>query len=225
MNRKYLDIYEVGGSKESTKRLQRKYVKYFLNCSKVLDIGCGKGFFLELLRDDNIPAEGIDAEEEMIKFCSKKGLKVFQSNALLFLEGKIKAYDGIFCSHIIEHMMPEKVLNLFRLCFSVLKPEGVLVIITPNFCNLDVATERFWIDTSHIRPYPLLLLEKMLFHTGFKIIEKGEDKDTKPKYPIWKRPLVKIRRLLFGDFWDQGYSIFIVGKKYEGNNCLPGQKK
>jgi 2-polyprenyl-3-methyl-5-hydroxy-6-metoxy-1,4-benzoquinol methylase len=213
MDTRYLDIYEVGGSEESTKRLQRKYVKYFQNYSKVLDIGCGKGFFLELLKENGISAEGIDTEEEMVKICCKKGFKVFQSEALSFLEDKIETYNGIFCSHIIEHMMPEKVLNLFRLCFSALKSEGMLVVITPNFGNLDVATERFWMDISHIRPYPLILLEKMLSHTGFKIIEKGEDKDTKPKYPIWKRPLVKIRRLLFGDFWGRGYSIFIVGTK------------
>lgn len=213
MSTKYLDISEVGGSEESSKRLQKKYVKCFQNCSKVLDIGCGKGFFLELLKDNHISAEGVDTEKEMIKICSGKGLKVFQSDTISFLQNKSAAYDGIFCSHVVEHMMPEKVLSLFRLCFSTLKSEGVLVIITPNFGNLDVATERFWIDTSHIRPYPLMLLEKMLSHTGFKIIAKGEDKDTKPKYPIWKRPLAKVRRLLFGNFWGRGYSLFMVGKK------------
>ncbi len=211
-NKKFLDIHHWSGSEEKVKAYQKRYVIYFKGCRRVLDLGCGKGFFLELLKENGISGEGIDREEEMVKICCKKNLKVRQSDAISFLGDKKEEYDGIFCSHVIEHMYPRETLKLLELSFRALKGGGNLVIITPNFHDLYTISEGFWLDLTHIRPYPLLLLEKILVHSNFEIIAQGEDIYTGLRRNPLQKLFIKIRKLVVGNYWDRGDN-FIVGKK------------
>lgn len=211
-DKKFLDIYHWSRSEEKVKAYQRKYLAYFKGCERVLDLGCGRGFFLELLKENGISEEGIDREEEMVEICCKKNLKVRQSDAISFLRGKKEEYDGIFCGHIIEHMNPPEVLELLRLIFKILKRGGNLVIVTPNFHDLYTISEGFWLDLTHIRPYPLLLLEKILTHLNFKVSAQGEDIYTGLKRNLLQKLLIRIRKLVVGNYWDRGDN-FIVGKK------------
>ena len=93
---------------------------------------------------------------------------------------------------------------------QVLRPGGKLIILTPNTKDLGVITETFWLDLSHKRPYPLVLLEEMLTRRGFFVLEKGEDSDTKPRV---KRSLKSIiKHVRFGEFINRG-DYFIVAEK------------
>jgi 2-polyprenyl-3-methyl-5-hydroxy-6-metoxy-1,4-benzoquinol methylase len=216
---KYIDIYEVGPPLEKVRKHEAKFVKYFSKCHRVLDLGAGRGIFLELLKESGIPAEGVDIESDMVRTCREKGLVCYHSDAVSFLEGKDEEYNGIFGGHLIEHLHPPSALRLVELCYAALRPGGILVILTPNPEDIDVITTKFWLDLSHIRPYPLELLEHMLLHFEFEIVEEGEHPNPLKIGPFWKR-ILKIllntmRRRILGNHWDRG-DIFIVGRKTEG---------
>lgn len=209
---KYCELEDFGGREETIKRYQSKYVRYLKNAKKVLDVGCGRGYFLDLLKEAGIPGEGIDIEEDMVRMCKEKGHTVYHRDALELLDDKEGEYGGIFCSHFVEHLSPNNLLKLFELAHKSLIKGGIFIIITPNFHDLYVMSEGFWLTLSHKRPYPLPLLEKLLERNGFKVIDKGEDKSLKAKYEFWKLPFIILRRLLFGDYWGRGDN-FIVAKK------------
>ena len=103
------------------------------------------------------------------------------------------------------------------LCFDALKPGGILIIITPNAMDLRVMTDIFWLDQTHIRPYPLDLLKALFLKVGFRIKEIGVDKDTELKH--FKNFLFdKMSKFLFsksplGVYINTGHDIYIIGEK------------
>ncbi len=200
------------GSEEDIKQRLRKYLEYFNACQRVLDVGCGRGEFLELLRESHISALGIDMNAEMVEICRGKELDVSLAEACDFLRTGEEAFDGIFCSQVIEHMPPLEAQNFLTLCAKRLKPGGVLVLITLNPRNIRVMTNIFWLDLTHQRPYPLMLLEQMLTKRGFEVLTRGDDRDTvtKGKFPQILRWMdIKLSKGIFFS----GVDIFIVGKK------------
>lgn len=217
-NRTELTLEELYGfaDEKVVRRYQEKYAKFFQS-GPILDIGCGRGIFLEILKKNGIEALGIDQSSEVVESLRRKGLAAFTANALNFLKTKKNQYRGIFCSHLIEHHTPEQVRQLLKYCFQSLKSEGILVIITPNPQDLRVITEIFWLDQTHIRPYPLKLLEQLLKQEGFKLLDQGVDEDTKLRHFKTKfldRISKKVfSRLPLGPFFNTGHDIFMVGKK------------
>jgi O-antigen chain-terminating methyltransferase len=134
-----------------------------------LDIGCGRGIFLELLAAAGIQAVGIDHSEEALAVCQQKGFSVRCEDAGTYLNGELGQFGGIFCSHVIEHMGYEDALKFLGQCYGALRPRGVLLLVTPNPEDLIIMSEIFWLDPTHVRPYPKLLLERMLSAVGFEI--------------------------------------------------------
>jgi O-antigen chain-terminating methyltransferase len=169
------------GDEAYVRRLQKKYVSYFRNCSRVLDIGCGRGEFLGLLLEEGVQAVGIDMSHEAVAACREKGFHAELADAVSFLQGKSDVFDGIFCSHVVEHMHPHELLRLIRMLGQALQKGGILVIVTPNMKNLRVFTETFWLDPTHVRPYPIPTLRNLLVRSGFDVLKYGEDPDTKPR--------------------------------------------
>jgi len=186
MSKRHINPYEFGGSVATVRKYQAKYAKYFLPGSKVLDIGCGRGIFLDILRNYGVQPIGIDVLPESVELCRQKGFDVYCTDVFPYLPDKKQTLDGIFCAHVIEHIKPTKTPELFHLCYDALKPNGKLVIITPNPKDLRVITEVFWLDLTHIRPYPLPLLESLVKQAGFQVVAKGEDRDTM-KFGGWKQ--------------------------------------
>jgi 2-polyprenyl-3-methyl-5-hydroxy-6-metoxy-1,4-benzoquinol methylase len=195
---------------------QRKYLRYFQKGGLILDVGCGRGEFLEILKQNHIKAEGVDSDPAMVELCHKKNLKVFHSPAMDHLSARIESYDGIFASHVLEHMSGESVVEFLKSCHRALKPRGKLIIITPNPENLQVITCTFWLDLTHRRPYPLMLLKALLEESGFKIEDAGEDSDTGSSglkrriAGFWVKYAIsaKLARALYG-----AQDIFVVGEK------------
>ena len=204
-------MIEFMGDESKRRKIYKKYLRYFSKSFPILDIGCGRGVFLELLRENNFIGRGIDLCGEYVDYCRNRGLDVVKDDILPFLRNsKDNYYGGIFAAHIIEHFFPEDALTLISYCYKALKPKGTLVIITPNTKDLGVITDNFWLDASHKRPYPLKLLEKMLEERDFVIVGKGEDIDTKPRVKMSIKSILK--RLRFGEFINRG-DYFIVGRK------------
>ena len=208
---KKLDIFAFSGDEETIRRYQRKYTQYFYEGENVLDLGCGKGVFLELLRGKGVKGVGIDISQEVVEICRRKGLTVECTALDTYLAENSESFDGVFCSHLIEHLVPQEVMKLLEGINKGLKMGGRLIIITPNFRDIEVMGERFWLDITHVRPYPLDLLKELLKSYGFQIIAYGADKDTVIKS---KRLFILhlLNRVRFGHRYRLG-DIFIVGKK------------
>jgi 2-polyprenyl-3-methyl-5-hydroxy-6-metoxy-1,4-benzoquinol methylase len=203
------------GSEAIVRKIQMKYAAIFQSHEVVLDLGCGNGVFLELLRERSVRGIGIDSFSACIEACRKKGLEAKQAELLQYVESTDDKYDGIFCSHIVEHLVPQTALKLFAESARILKPGGRIVIVTPNARNIDVITERFWLDVTHVRPYPIPLLEKMLQHEGLLIVRSGIDPDS--GIPLLSRnPLTMAKKVMskirWGEYWGKGDS-FVVAKR------------
>jgi 2-polyprenyl-3-methyl-5-hydroxy-6-metoxy-1,4-benzoquinol methylase len=203
------DPYVFGGSAKQVRRTQRRFVRVFAGHAPVLDIGCGRGIFLQLLRDSGIEGIGIDRYEPAVAACCSQGLTAHVADALDFLSEQPAAYGGIFCSHVIEHLSFDNANCLISLCASALVPEGRLVIVTPNPRDLGVIGETFWLDPTYVRPYPVALLASMLEAAGFEVIERGTFHGGLPKRE-WCRAF--FYRLFLGPFHGHP-NAYVVGQK------------
>lgn len=129
------------------------YLPHFEHRTKVLDIGCGRGEFLSLLRDAGIAAYGVDSDESMVNAGRAEGLDVVLEDAFDHLRGlEHAAVDGIFCSQVAEHLETPRLLALLELCLAKLAPGGVIVMETPNPESLSILSRFFYTDLTHIRP-------------------------------------------------------------------------
>lgn len=203
------------GTDDVTKKYQRKYLRYFKAGECVLDVGCGNGIFLELLRERGIRGVGIDASATKVAKCRSKRLEVHRVDALRYIKRKSQKFHGIFCSHFVEHFSPSTILEFLHHAFDRLEAGGLLIIITPNYKNIDVISERFWMDITHVRPYPIPLLEKMLEASGFDLVAQGVDSTTRQGFPRrkpWLGLKYVLKKIRFGEYFGAGDS-FVVAKK------------
>lgn len=147
------------------------YLNYFLNSERVLDIGCGRGELLKVLKSNNINAQGIDVCPEMVQYCIEKGLKAVNAEATEFLF-KIanNSLDGICILQVVEHLTPAKLVKLIHLCYEKLAPGGCIIIETPNPQSLSIYSSFFYVDMSHIRPVHHLTLKFLLESAGYSRI-------------------------------------------------------
>jgi O-antigen chain-terminating methyltransferase len=148
------------------------YADLFRGSRKVLDIGCGPGLFLELLRERNIPAHGIDYDPIMVDMCRDKGLSASISDARSLISEEPE-FDGVHLGHVVEHMDGPTMVNLLEECAQLLRPGGQILIRTPNWNNETVRGGGFWLDHTHVRPYPLELLDRILSDMGLVVTNKG----------------------------------------------------
>lgn len=161
-----------------TRNILEFYVPYFVRCRRVLDVGCGRGEFIELLGARGVFAAGIDIDENMVNFCHQRGLPVVRADLFEYLPQHRGEFDGIFCSNLIEHMTAEQALQFVRSAFASLADGGVILVATPNPESLIVHLFEFWRDPTHIRLYNRPLLEFFLISAGFFEVQSGENPRT-----------------------------------------------
>jgi O-antigen chain-terminating methyltransferase len=153
-----------GASPEIKDRL-RIYVPYARRAvaasggAPVLDLGCGRGEWLEILREEQIAAEGVDGNAEMVQACLDLGLKARQADIISFLRGLADhSHPMVTAYHLLEHLAFEDVLEILVQTVRVLRPGGIAIFETPNPRNLLVASHSFHLDPTHNRPLPSELL-------------------------------------------------------------------
>jgi O-antigen chain-terminating methyltransferase len=141
---------------------------YLSSQAKAVDLGCGRGEWLSLLKELNISAQGVDINEGMLAIARKKGLNVHNQDALVFLKS-LDADSQLIVSgfHIAEHIEFSKLQDLVQETLRVLKPGGLLILETPNPENIVVGTSSFYLDPTHKNPLPPLLLSFLPEYYGF----------------------------------------------------------
>ncbi len=159
------------GSREDIKQRQSNFINYFLGCSNVLDIGCGRGEFLELSKEHGFGAKGIDIDDTMVDYCLSKGFDVVKDEAISYLE-KLddKSLDGIFIDQVVEHLEPDYLIKLLGLCFQKLKYGYYIFVETVNPLSL-VSFANFYIDMTHKKPIHPYTLKFLLEAAGFRDLE------------------------------------------------------
>jgi O-antigen chain-terminating methyltransferase len=151
---------------------QRFYVPFFAGRRHVLDLGCGRGEFLKLMQEAGVPAKGIEASEESVAYCRSIGLDASTADVYAYLGDQAEAsLDGIFCSQVVEHLQPDRLSELIRLCATRLATGGVLAIETPNPECLAIFGTHFYLDPTHTRPVPSQLLAFYMEEFGMGRIE------------------------------------------------------
>ena len=133
-----------------------------------LDLGCGRGEWLELLQDLQLTANGIDLDDGMLAACRDRGLNVQTGDAIAHLKSLPADSMSIVSGfHIAEHLSLEDLQTLIQESLRVLKPAGLLILEVPNTENLVVGTSSFYLDPTHQRPLPSALLSFLVGFLGF----------------------------------------------------------
>jgi 2-polyprenyl-3-methyl-5-hydroxy-6-metoxy-1,4-benzoquinol methylase len=160
------------GSEEYVKEGQRFYLPLFAGRREVLDIGCGRGEFLELLREFGVPSRGIDLSQESVDLCRAKGLQAERADLFTYLADLPESsLDGIFSAQVVEHLPPGRLPEMIRLAATRLERGGVLVLETPNPECLAIFASHFYLDPTHARPIPSPLLSFYMEEYGLGMIE------------------------------------------------------
>lgn len=155
------------GTEEEIRRRQSFYLPFFRGRKNVLDLACGRGEFLELMREMNVPARGVDLDTAMIGRCREKGLDVVSADVFAYLSSVSEgSLDGIFCAHFLEHLPPEAYVELISQCVQKLAPSGVLAVETPNPECLAIFSQTFYLDPTHRQPIPPAQLRFLFAESG-----------------------------------------------------------
>jgi O-antigen chain-terminating methyltransferase len=153
-------------------------VAMFYPDAEVIDLGCGRGEWLELLQQNNVPAHGVDLDEGMLQACHEVGLTVYTSDAIKHLEAQPDESALVVTAfHLVEHIGFDAVRQLVAQAFRVLKPGGLLIMETPNPENIVVGTREFYLDPTHQRPIPPSLLSfvpQYYGYSGVKVLRLQE---------------------------------------------------
>jgi 2-polyprenyl-3-methyl-5-hydroxy-6-metoxy-1,4-benzoquinol methylase len=160
------------GTEEEVKKQQEIYIPYFKNGGKVLDLGCGRGEFMELLKENGIEAEGVDINGQMVDTCRDKGLNCTKGDILEKLaEFEDGTLGGIFSSQVIEHLPPSYLTRMVELAFFKLSSSGSIVLETINSTSVFSLVQIYFLDISHQKPIHPQMLKFLLENSGFEEVE------------------------------------------------------
>lgn len=161
-----------------------------------IDLGCGRGEWLELLQGLGFKARGVDLDAGMLAIAKEHGLSVTAQDALLALaelpDGSQSIVSGF---HIAEHLPFEVLQQLVQEAHRVLRPGGLLILETPNPENIAVATNYFYLDPTHVRPLPPELMSFLPEYYGFcrsKIVRLQEDPS------LLAQPIMTVAQIIHG---------------------------
>lgn len=156
------------GSREVIRARLQSYIPHFEGQTDVLDVGCGRGEFLDLLAHAGIPARGIDLNHEMAQGCRARGLDVTEADAVSYLAGLPDgSLGGIFAAQVVEHLEPAYLLRFLDLSFHTLRPGGRLVLETLNPACWVAFFESYIRDITHRWPLHPETLRYLVTASGF----------------------------------------------------------
>ena len=156
------------GSRDTIRTRLESYLAFFAGSADVLDVGCGRGEFLELLSGAGIRARGIDSNHEMAEQCRARGLDVVEADAVSYLSGLDDgALGGLFAAQVVEHLPPDYLLRFLELAFHKVRPGGRIVLETLNPACWVAFFESYIRDITHAWPLHPETLKYLVLASGF----------------------------------------------------------
>jgi 2-polyprenyl-3-methyl-5-hydroxy-6-metoxy-1,4-benzoquinol methylase len=160
------------GSPDEIRERVADYLPLFRGASDVLDVGCGRGEFLTLLREQGVSARGIDLNAAMVETSREKGLDVDEADALTYLRAQADgSLGGLFAAQVIEHLDPSYLTQFLDAAFDKLRPGSHIVLETINPGCWFAFFESYIRDVTHVRPVHPDTLKYLLVATGFQHVE------------------------------------------------------
>lgn len=201
-----------GAPEEVTRRLE-EYVPIFAGAADVLDVGCGRGEFLDLLRGAGISCRGIDLNHEMVELCRARGLDVARADALAYLRGLPDAsLGGLFAAQVVEHLPPDYLLAFLDEALRVLRPGAAIVLETINVSCWYAFFQSYIRDITHARPLHPDTLQYLVTASGFA--------GTEIRYRVPLQEAEKLQRVP-GPVWqasgEAGGALVELGRAMEHN--------
>jgi O-antigen chain-terminating methyltransferase len=160
------------GSRAEIKERFREYLPYVKDCGPVIDLGCGRGEWLELLTESGIEARGVESNPLQVRQCTDRGLDVVEQDLFVYLRTLPDNSTGAITGfHIIEHVSFNALVLLLNEVLRILRPGGVAILETPNPENVIVGSNYFYLDPTHRHPLPTELMEFLFKNRGFENVE------------------------------------------------------
>jgi SAM-dependent methyltransferase len=190
------------GSVEAIRERQRRYVEDFRAAAPVLDVGCGRGELLALLREAGIEARGIDADADMVAYTRGEGLDVEQADLVEYLQGLADgSLGGIFMGQVVEHLPAHVLVRSLELAAAKLRPGGVLIAETINPLS-PIALRNYFADLTHAQPLVPETLELLARQAGFaetelRFLNEPAERLTEPDDPVIAANVRRLNELLF----------------------------
>jgi SAM-dependent methyltransferase len=190
------------GSVEAVRERQRPYLEDFREAAPVLDVGCGRGELLILLRGAGVEARGIDADADMVAYARGEGLDVEQADLVEYLDGLAdRSLGGIFMGQVVEHLPARTLARALELAAAKLRGGGVLVAETINPLS-PIALRNYFADLTHSQPLVPETLELLARQAGFaqteiRFLNEPADRLTEPPDPLIAANVRRLNELLF----------------------------
>jgi O-antigen chain-terminating methyltransferase len=160
------------GAPEEIRRRLADYVPDFAGASDVLDVGCGRGEFLDLLRGAGVSARGLDVNHEMVEVCRARGLQAEEGDALGYLSAQADgSLGGLFAAQVVEHLDPSYMMRVLDAAYHALRPGSRIVLETINPACWFAFFESYIRDLTHVRPIHPDTLKYLLTASGFQHVE------------------------------------------------------
>jgi SAM-dependent methyltransferase len=160
------------GSTDDIRQRVSEYLPFFQGARDVLDIGCGRGEFLTLLREQGIQARGIDINGSMVDVCRQQGLDATEADALSYLRAQPDhSLGGLFAAQVVEHLEPRYLTRLLDAAFDKLRPGATIILETINPACWFAFFESYIRDITHVRPIHPDTLTYLLIASGFQHVD------------------------------------------------------
>jgi len=157
------------GSREEIRARLQAYVPLFAGRTDVLDVGCGRGEFLDLLRDAGVGARGLDTNHEMVEVCRARGLDVVEGDLVGYLSALPDAsLGGLIAVQVVEHLEPSYLMRALDVAYHKLRPGSPIVLETINPASWFAFFSSYIRDLTHQRPIHPDTLQYLLTASGFQ---------------------------------------------------------
>ncbi len=161
------------GSEEEIRHRLDRYLPDLRAAEPVLDLGCGRGELLLLLREVGVAATGVEGDAALVEAARRRGLEVVDGDVLEVLKAQASESRGaVTAIHLFEHLTPAVLAALLAEVRRVLRPRGTLIAECPNPHTLRVGASLYWQDPTHQRPLLPETLELMLKAAGFELARR-----------------------------------------------------